>query len=186
MKLADDLLVKVIQVAAVGLLLKLNYAELLVRPWVLGAGALCFIHMFIYHLNYHHMLAARKGTDAVFHWLVVFLAFTIVLYPMTLHEMFKNNFLPYTIVNTAACAWLTLTVGWARFRGWLDHADPMMRLWYSVAPWVATGYYGTLVWLVVAGWDVKWLCVIAPLFFASPPGRYLTEAEVAAVGRPAA
>jgi hypothetical protein len=185
-KLADDLLVKVIQVAAVGLLLKLNYDELLVRPWVLGAGVLCFIHMFIYHLNFHHILAPRKGSDAVFHWLVVFLACSIVLYPMTLNELFKRNFLPYTLVNTVACGLFSLTVLWARIRGWLTHANPAMRFWYTVAPWTATSYYGTLVWLVVHGRDVKWLCVIAPLFFANPPGRYLTNAEIAEGARQAA
>lgn len=186
MKLADDLLVKVIQVAAVGLLLKLNYDDLLVRPWVLGAGALCFIHMFIYHLNFHHMLASRKSSDTVFHWLVVLLAFSIALYPMTLHEMFKKNFLPYTLVNTVACGFLTLTVLWARFRGWLAHANPAMRFWYTVAPVGATSYYGALVWLSYKKWDIKWLCIMAPLFFTNPPGRYLTDAELREGARKAA
>ena len=175
MKLADDLLAKVIQVAAVGLLLKLNYDDLLVKPWMLGAGALCFVHMFIYHLNYHHMLGPRRGSDAVFHWLVVMLAFAIVLYPMTLSEMFRGNFLPYVLVNVAACALLTAAICWARFRGWLPTPSPGMAFWLRVAPWAATGYYGLLVWLQVAGFDVKWLCVAAPFFFANPPGHYLPE-----------
>lgn len=177
-KIVDDLLVSVIQVAAVGLLLKLDYAEVIATPWILAAGTLCFIHMFIYHLNFHHMLSARKGSDAVFHWLVVFFALSIVLYPITLGEMVAHNFLPYTLLNMVACALLTCAISWARYRGWLVHADWKMRVWYTVAPWVATGYYGVLAGLAWRGFDVIWLCFIAPLFFANPPGRYLNDSAL--------
>jgi hypothetical protein len=138
---------------------------------------LCFIHVMVYWINFHHFLKFSGRDFSIGQtWVVIALSLGVIFYPISLTGWIEaDNHLFYGLVN----CFLTLLLVVMNQITASEGGDALYRVYRAWAPRVAFAWYLLVVVLSACGVNVMWMIWTAPFFFfAVPLGRGERRAEV--------
>ena len=157
--------------ATVFLIIKLGWqhtSSFLDQPLPIFMAVLCFFHVMVYWINFHHFLRFSGEYFSIAQaWVVIFLSLGLIFYPISLTGWIEdNNHLFYGLVNCFLAFLLVVLNLITSSRG----GNSLYRVYRNLAPSVALLWYLGVVLLSVRGVNVMWMIWTAPFFFALPLG----------------
>ena len=157
--------------ATVFLIIRLGWQHasvFLVEPLPMLMAVLCFFHVMVYWINFHHFLKFSGQEFSIAQtWTVIAMSLGLIFYPISLTGWIEaNNHVFYGLVNCLLTFLLVVLNQITPSEG----GNALYRLYRSWAPRVAFVWYVTVVVLSLRGLDVLWMIWTAPFFFAAPLG----------------
>lgn len=157
--------------ATVFLIIKLGWQHTSLvfdQPLPIFMALLCFFHVMVYWMNFHHFLRfSGEFLTIAQSWVVIFMSLGLIFYPISLTGWIDdNNHFFYGVVNL----FLTLLLVVLNLITPSEGGNRLYRFYRSAAPLVAFIWYLAVVVLSATGVNVMWMIWIAPFFFAVPLG----------------
>jgi len=157
--------------ATVFLIIKLGWqhaSSVFDQPLPIFMAILCFFHVMVYWINFHHFLKFSGELFTIAQsWVVIFMSLGLIFYPISLTGWIEeDNHLFYGVVN----CYLTLLLVVLNRITPSHGGNRLYRVYRSWAPRVAFLWYLTVVVLSAAGVNALWMIWTAPFFFVMPLG----------------
>lgn len=138
-----------------------------IRPILIAL--LCFFHVAVYWLNFHHMLKFVDDMNFSLSqtWTIAVLALGIVLYPLSLSAWLERGDMTlYLWVNSFICAGLNV---WNCLTNY-PRANRLFKTYIYYGSAAAMLWYLSVLYLTYQGVDLEWMVWLAPLLFCVPLG----------------
>jgi len=157
--------------ATVFLIIKLGWQHtsfFVERPLPILMAILCFFHVMVYWINFHHFLKFSGERFSILQtWVVIFMSLGLIFYPISLTGWIEeNNHLFYGMINCYLTLLLVVMNSITPSRG----GNTIYRVYRGWAPRVAFVWYLVVVVLSAVDVNVMWMIWMAPFFFAAPLG----------------
>jgi len=138
------------------------------HPLPIMMAVLCFFHVMVYWINFHHFLRFSGEYFTIAQsWVVIFMSLGLIFYPISLTGWIEDdNHLFYGVVNCFLTLLLVVLNRITPSQG----GNQLYRIYRGMAPSVAFLWYLTVVVLSVRGVNVLWMIWAAPFFFTVPLG----------------
>ena len=138
------------------------------QPLPILMAMLCFFHVMVYWINFHHFLRfSGEYLTIAQTWVVIFMSLGLIFYPISLTGWIEDdNHLFYGAVNCFLTALLVILNLITPSEG----GNRLYRVYRTMAPSVAFVWYLTVLVLSSNGVNVLWMIWTAPFFFAVPLG----------------